>query len=76
MLTIKLAVKMLCTIRVQLVARFEDLPKYTSPSNEIYRVVKVAMIMVPNGNTLDFEVYSQDQRLDKVSTRLYSFCQF
>ncbi|KAH7385573.1 hypothetical protein DE146DRAFT_759800 [Phaeosphaeria sp. MPI-PUGE-AT-0046c] len=58
-------VKMLCTIRVQLLTRFEELPRYTSPSNEDYRMVKVDMIMVPNGNALDFEVYSQDQRLEK-----------
>lgn len=58
-------VKLLCTIRVQLVARFEELPIYISPSNKAYRMVNIGMVMVPNGNTLDFQVYFQNRRLEK-----------
>lgn len=65
-----LAVKLLCTIRVQLVARFEELPIYISPSNKAYRMVNIGMVMVPNGNTLDFQVYFQNRRLEKVSQLL------
>jgi hypothetical protein len=63
---------MLCTIRVQLDVRFEDLPRYISSGNVSFRMVKVDMVMSPNGNTLDFDVYFQDQRLEKVSSRFKS----
>jgi hypothetical protein len=64
-----LAVNLLCTIRVELIVRFEDLPRYISPGNVSFRMVTVDMVMSPNGNTLDFDVYFQDQRLEKVSPR-------
>ncbi|KAL1594052.1 hypothetical protein SLS59_009083 [Nothophoma quercina] len=45
-----------------------EAPAWITRRNETFRMVKVSMTMVPNGNTIDFVVRFEGQRLDKAAS--------
>ena len=61
-----LDVKLLCTIVAHLDVEFGELPEFVSKECVQYRFVELDIIMLPNGNTLDFRVYFQNRRLAMV----------
>lgn len=64
-------VSLLCTIVAKLDAQFAELPEHVSSACEPYRVIEIDIVMFPDGNTLDFSVYFQNQRLEVVSSSLF-----
>ncbi|KAH6629361.1 hypothetical protein C7974DRAFT_394309 [Boeremia exigua] len=58
-------VRRLCDIVVKLDMTFAQLPEYVNNSEECYRMVEIDVIMSPNGNALEFDVYYGNRQLRK-----------